>query len=150
MNYVLIIGAKSDLAIELAKKYAEHGYDLYLAARNSSDLKCFAKDLHIRTSRVIKILDFDILDYTSHEIFYDNLEIKPIGVIIVSGYLGVQNTAEINFKETLKIIDTNFTGAVSFLNIVVNDFEIRKKGFIIGVSSVAGDRGRKSNYYYGH
>lgn len=149
MQYVLIIGAKSDLAIELAKKYAAQGYHLYLAARNSSDLKDFAKDLQIRTTRNIIILEFDILNYNSHQIFYDNLEIKPIGVILVSGYLGSQKNAEINFMETAKIIDTNFTGAVSLLNIVVNYFELRKKGFIVGISSVAGDRGRKSNYFYG-
>jgi len=70
-------------------------------------------------------------------------------VIAVAGYLGDQEKAEINFTEAKKIIDTNYTGYVSILNIISNDFEKRENGFIIGISSVAGDRGRKSNYYYG-
>jgi short-subunit dehydrogenase len=149
MSYILIIGAKSDVALALARKYATHGYDLYLAARNSTDLREFTNDLEIRTSRVVSCLEFDILDYSSHKPFFDNLKIKPIGVILVSGYLGVQKYSETDFSEAEKTIDTNFTGAVSFLNIVANDFELRKSGFIIGVSSVAGDRGRQSNYLYG-
>jgi short-subunit dehydrogenase len=65
------------------------------------------------------------------------------------GYLGEQAVAEKDFNEARKIIDTNYTGCVSVLNVIANDFERRKKGFIIGISSTAGDRGRKSNYCYG-
>jgi short-subunit dehydrogenase len=77
------------------------------------------------------------------------LEPKPAGVVCAVGYLGDQKRAEQDFDEAKKLIDTNFTGCVSILNIVANDFEARKKGFIIGISSVAGDRGRLSNYMYG-
>jgi len=67
----------------------------------------------------------------------------------VFGYLGEQAVAQSDFSEAQKIIDTNYTGAVSILNIVADDFEQRKSGAIIGISSVAGDRGRQSNYIYG-
>jgi hypothetical protein len=67
----------------------------------------------------------------------------------VVGYLGSQYSAQSNFSETKKIIDTNYTGIVSFLNVVADNFEMRGSGFIVGVTSVAGDRGRKSNYIYG-
>jgi short-subunit dehydrogenase len=124
-------------------------YDIYLAARNSSRLNDFSKDITVRTNKIIKTIDLDILDYPSHQGFYDNLDEKPLGVICAVGYLGEQSTSQTSFDEAHQIIDTNFTGVVSLLNIITNDFEKRKSGFIVGISSVAGDRGRKSNYTYG-
>ena len=72
-----------------------------------------------------------------------------MGVISAVGYLGDQDKAQSDFSEAKKIIDTNYTGVVSLLNIIADDFEKRRNGFIVGISSVAGDRGRKSNYIYG-
>lgn len=149
MSYVLIIGAKSDIAKAVARKYAKEGYNLYLAARKSSELKELANDINIRTKKEVKCVELDILNYSSHHIFYDSLGEKPLGVILTVGYLGKQEKAQSDFEEAKQIIDTNFTGVVSLLNVIVNDFEMRKSGFIIGISSVAGDRGRKSNYIYG-
>lgn len=149
MSYILIIGAKSDIAKAVARKYAEQGYDLYLAARQASELESFSTDINIRTKRQIQLVELDILDYSSHEDFYNTLEHKPLGVITAVGYLGEQKKAQSNFNEAQKIIETNYTGVVSLLNIVADDLEKRKNGFIVGISSVAGDRGRKSNYLYG-
>jgi decaprenylphospho-beta-D-erythro-pentofuranosid-2-ulose 2-reductase len=61
----------------------------------------------------------------------------------------ISYTAQKNFKAAQEIINTNYVGAVSILNVVANDFENRKRGTIVGISSVAGDRGRQSNYVYG-
>jgi short-subunit dehydrogenase len=149
MSYILIIGAKSDIAKAVARKYAKEGYNLYLAARKSSELEEFSNDINIRTQKDVKCVELDILDYASHEAFYDALEVKPLGVISAVGYLGEQDKAQRDFKEAKKIIDTNYTGIVSLLNIIANDFEKRESGFIVGISSAAGDRGRKSNYIYG-
>ena len=149
MSYILIIGAKSDIAKATAREYAKHGYDLYLAARNSDKLEEFANDVIVRTQQIVKIVELDILDYKSHQVFYDQLEEKPLGVISAVGYLGDQDKAQIDFDEAQQIIDTNYTGIVSLFNIIANDFEKRRSGFIVGISSVAGDRGRKSNYIYG-
>ncbi|PKP59571.1 short-chain dehydrogenase [Candidatus Atribacteria bacterium HGW-Atribacteria-1] len=149
MGYILIIGAKSDIAKAVAKKYAENGYNLYLAARKSSELHNFANDIKIRNQKDVKCIDLDILNYASHQSFYNSLEEKPIGVISVVGYLGEQEKAQNDFEEAQKIMNTNYTGVVSILNIVANDFEKNKNGFIVGISSVAGDRGRKSNFIYG-
>lgn len=149
MSYVLIIGAKSDIAKATAREYAKHGYDIYLAARDSKELEEFAQDIITRTQRTVKILDLDILDYKSHQTFYDNLDEKPLGVISAIGYLGEQENAQSDFSEAQQIMDTNYTGVVSLFNIIANDFEHRRSGFIVGISSVAGDRGRKSNYIYG-
>jgi len=149
MSYVLIIGAKSDIAKATAREYAKNGYDLYLAARNISELKEFAQDIITRTQKEVKLVELDILDYKSHQAFYDNLEEKPLGVFSAVGYLGEQEKAQSDFSEAQKIIDTNYTGIVSLFNIIADNFEKRRSGFIVGISSVAGDRGRKSNYIYG-
>jgi short-subunit dehydrogenase len=149
MGYILIVGAKSDIAKAVARRYANEGFNLYLAARNSLSLNDFASDLRIRMGTMVECLDLDILDYGSHKAFYNALETKPIGLIAAVGYLGEQEKAENDFNEARQIIDTNFSGLVSFFNIVAMDFEKRKSGFICGISSVAGDRGRKSNFIYG-
>jgi short-subunit dehydrogenase len=149
MSYILIIGAKSDIAKATAREYAKNGYDLYLAARNSHDLEEFSKDITMRTQISVKLVELDILDYKSHHVFYDTLEEKPLGVISAIGYLGEQDKAQSDFEESQRIMDTNYTGIVSLFNIISDDFEKRKSGFIVGISSVAGDRGRKSNYIYG-
>jgi len=148
-KYILILGAKSDIAKAVAGKYAKEGFNLYLAARNPNSLEEFAGDLKIRMDCKVECLELDILDYKSHQLFYDRLKEKPVGVISAIGYLGEQDKAEKNFEEASRQIDTNFTGIVSFFNIVALDFEQRKSGFICGISSVAGDRGRKSNFIYG-
>lgn len=149
MSYVLILGAKSDVAKAIAKIYFKNGYNLYLASRNSSQLKNFASELSRNSKRKIKLFDLDILEYEKHKKIYDDFDEKPVGVICAIGYLGDQKKGETEFNYSSKIINTNYSGIVSFLNVVVNDFENRGHGFIVGISSVAGDRGRKKNYLYG-
>ena len=149
MSYILIIGAKSDIAKEVARKYANNGYNLYLAARDAKSLEGLANDIKIRSNVDVKLKEFDITDFDSHEQFYNSLDPKPLGVIVVAGYMVDQKTCENNWSKTLNTINVNFTGAVSILNIIANDMEQNKNGFIVGISSVAGDRGRKANYIYG-
>lgn len=149
MSFVLIIGSKSDIGRSVARAYASEGYDLYLASRDASDNQDLAKDIQVRFGRQAECIELDILDYETHRSCYETLDAKPIGVIAVAGYLGSQDSAQSDFSETKKIIDTNYTGIVSFLNVVANNYEDRGSGFIVGITSVAGDRGRKSNYIYG-
>lgn len=149
MSYVFIVGAKSDIAKELAREYAKNGYNLYLGARKVEELQEFQTDLELRSSIKVQLIELDITAYETHEDIYANLSEKPFGVIVVSGYMNDQHKVQESWDETLKTINVNFTGAVSLLNIVANDFEKERRGFIIGISSVAGDRGRKANYIYG-
>ncbi|MCD6116154.1 SDR family oxidoreductase [bacterium] len=149
MSYILIVGAKSDIAKAVARTYASNGYNLYLAARNVHELEPFSKDIKIRWQVNVKLIEFDVLKYGALSGFYEGLPEKPEGVISAVGYLGDQGKSQENFDEVRTIIGTNFTGIVGLFNIIANDFEKRQKGFIVGISSVAGDRGRKSNYTYG-
>ena len=149
MSFILIVGAKSDIAKELAREYSKNGYDIYLAGRKIKELEEFANDVKVRSGQEVELVELDITDFSYHKYFYDNLKEKPLGVISAVGYLGEQDSASKNFSETLQIINANYTGIVSLFNIIANDFENRKNGFIVGISSVAGDRGRASNYLYG-
>ncbi|MFT4926210.1 MAG: decaprenylphospho-beta-D-erythro-pentofuranosid-2-ulose 2-reductase [Phenylobacterium sp.] len=149
MSTVLVIGAKSDIAKATARVYAKQGYDLILAARDCQQLRSFATDITLRTGKKITLVELDVVDFASHEDFYHQLESKPDGVICAAGFLGEQSAAQTDFAHTQQIIQTNYTGVVSLFNLIANDFEQRRHGFIIGISSVAGERGRKSNFVYG-
>lgn len=146
---VLILGAASDMAVAIARKFASHGYTITLAARNLEKLQAIEADLRVRHRAPVSAVKFDALDFSSHETFYKTLPEKPDVVICVFGLLGDQYEAQKNWKACEEIISSNYLGAVSILNVVANDFENRRKGTIVGISSVAGDRGRQSNYFYG-
>ena len=150
MKSVLILGAKSDMAKATGEYYAKNGWNLNLAGRNViAELSSFSAKLKNDYDCKINLYDLDILDFQSHPNFFQSCQQKPDGVICFIGLLGDQQKSEIDFNETKTVIDSNFTGIVSLLNIFANYFEEKEKGFIVSVSSVAGDRGRKSNYIYG-
>ncbi len=146
---VLILGATSDMAVAIARQLAMERYSITLAARNTDRLAAMEGDLHVRYKVMVSAAQFDALDFGGHAAFYEALPEKPDIVICVFGMLGDQPSAERDWEQCHGVIAANFTGAVSILNIVANDFQSRKKGMIIGISSVAGERGRQSNYIYG-
>jgi decaprenylphospho-beta-D-erythro-pentofuranosid-2-ulose 2-reductase len=147
---LLILGANSDVAYAAAQQFAAAAKaNLILASRNMELLQKKARDLEIRHDVKARTMVFDVTEPGTHQAFYDALNPKPDGVIAAFGYLGDQGRAQRDFEEAHTIIQTNFTGAVSILEIVAADFQHRGRGFIIGISSVAGERGRESNYLYG-
>jgi len=107
MNYVLIVGAKSDIAKEVARVYTKNGYDLYLAARNVTELESFAEDLRVRGNQQVLLKELDITAFETHETFYNALEEKPLGVILVSGYMSEQHKAEKEWEKTFNTINVN-------------------------------------------
>lgn len=149
MSSVLLLGASSDMATAIARKFAQDKFDIILAGRNVQQLSEFKTDLEIRYNIKSAVVFFDATDFASHESFYKNLPFHPDITVCIFGYLGDQQKAAADWKETENIIQANFTGAVSILNIVAEDYKLRKSGIIAGISSVAGERGRQSNYIYG-
>lgn len=145
----MILGATSDMAVAIARQLASEGYSITLAARNRERLSAIEGDLRVRHKVMVSSVFFDALDFNSHLEFYHSLVEKPDIVICVFGFLGDQAEAQKNWRHCHEIIESNYTGAVSILNVIAEDFERRKKGMIIGISSVAGERGRQSNYIYG-
>ena len=145
---LLLLGAKSDIGIAIAHRFAKEGFDIQLAARNSSCLSDDLSDIRIRYGVNVSCHEFNILDYDSHEDFVLSLPTLPNVAVTAIGILGEQIEID-DFKKTKKIIRTNFEGNVSILCKIAKQFDKRGSGTIIGLSSVAGDRGRASNYIYG-
>ena len=149
MPTVLILGATSDMASAIAAKFAINKYDIQLAARNVSQLTAIQSDLQIRYQVSCSLHTFDALRFDTHASFFDQLPVKPDVTICVFGLLGENEAARKDWSQAASIIHTNFTGAVSILNVVSNYYQSVQKGVIAGISSVAGERGRQSNYIYG-
>lgn len=147
---VLVLGGNSDIGLAVARRFARHQKaQISLGARDIELASKKANDIAVRFQVDGDALYFDALDFTSHQDFYDALDPKPDVVILSFGYLGDQFSAQTDFEEISKIIQTNYLGAVSILECVAKNFEARGHGVVIGISSVAGLRGRKSNYFYG-
>lgn len=149
MSWLLVLGAKSDIARACAHEFAGHGFKIILAGRNQKELMDDAHDINLRFGVETLAVEFDAVKFDTHEKFYESLPEGVDSVICAVGYMPDQKESENNPKIARQVIDSNFTGLVSILNIVANDFEKKQSGFIAGISSVAGDRGRKSNYIYG-
>ena len=153
MPTVLILGATSGIARAVGAEFASHNYNLILAGRNPEELQVLATDLRLRYRVQAETLLFDILEFQKAEStlqsYLDRLGTELEGVILCIGYLGDQQIAQSDPEEARRILDSNYTGCVLALNVIANHFEKRKSGFICGISSVAGDRGRQSNYLYG-
>lgn len=149
MKWMLVLGAESDIAKAVVRRFAKEGVNFYLAHFNVKEIQDFAKDVAIRYGVEAVPLEFDAVKFSTHEKFYQKLSPKPDGVLCVFGYLGDNQKAIEDFKEAERIIDVNYKGAVSILNIVAQDFVSKKCGWIAAISSVAGDRGRQSNFVYG-
>ena len=147
--WLLILGANSDMAIATARVYAHKGYNLYLASRDTIGLELISDDITTRYQVEVVIFDFDAVDFDGHNAFYHSLIIKPQGFVLAFGVMHDQSESQSNFCFIKQMIDVNYCGAVSILEVIASDFERRGSGFIVGISSVAGDRGRMSNYLYG-
>jgi short-subunit dehydrogenase len=150
---IVILGATSAIAHAAAIELGARGYDLILASRDIEENQAIASDIEVRTGANAAAFPFEAEDMQSHPAFFarcrdhfgDGLE----GVILCFGCLYDQQAAQQDFNIAHRTIDVNYTGAVSILELFAAHFEHRKKGFICAVSSVAGDRGRQSNYLYG-
>ena len=146
---VLIIGATSDVARATAHLFAKKGYELVLMARNEDKVAAISNDITIRYGVSCTPVVMDILSFEGHKPLIDSMENLPFLTICFVGYLGDQEIAEKGIDMTRAIIDANYTGPVSLLNAIASRYEKQTSGYIIGISSVAGDRGRMSNYTYG-
>jgi decaprenylphospho-beta-D-erythro-pentofuranosid-2-ulose 2-reductase len=146
---VLIIGAASDMAAAIAQKFAAAGYDIQLAARRTERLQPLQSDLQIRHRIICTMHELDIIQFDKHQSFWNSLQVKPDITISVVGYMNDNDKVIASGEETIKTIATNYTGPVSLLNIIAADYASRQQGVIVGISSVAGMRGRQSNYIYG-
>ena len=145
---VLILGANSDVAKECAKLYLQKNFRVMMASRNLKSMEDFIKENHLDSNK-INLLYFDAVDFASHQKFYTELPFKPNVVLYSAGFLVQNEDAFQDFDKTLQMMHTNYSGAVSILNIIAMDKTNKNLERIVGLSSLSGVRGRKSNFVYG-
>ena len=144
MPTMLVLGATSGIAQATARLFADSGWTLQLAGRDSQRLREVAD-----ACGGAPVFPFDALDPASRSALWGLLPSCPDAVLCAVGLLGDQDCACRSPKEALRVMECNFTGLVPVLLQAAEAFEARGAGLIIGLSSVAGDRGRASNYAYG-
>ncbi|GAA5100304.1 decaprenylphospho-beta-D-erythro-pentofuranosid-2 -ulose 2-reductase [Chryseobacterium ginsengisoli] len=144
---VLILGANSDVAKQSIKQYIQKGFSVIAASRNTKSLEEFVHENNFNSK--VTILSFDSVDFDSHQKFYDQLPVKPHIVVYAAGFLVDNEKALRDFKGTQQMMMVNYMGAVSILNIIATDESNKNLERIIGLSSLSGVRGRKSNFVYG-
>lgn len=152
MKKILIIGATSAIAEATARLWAREGHKLYLMARNEGRLNAMVGDLTIRGAESTHAGLLDVNDFERHEAAINEAikELVKIDIVLIAhGTLGDQKSCENDFKLTLKEFNTNAISVISLLTHLANRLEEQKYGTIAVISSVAGDRGRQSNYIYG-
>lgn len=152
-DWVLVLGATSSMAHAVGGALAERGYRLLLAARDEEELWRCAADLRIRHGGEVETVAFDALDLDDHPGFLATVEDRTAGrlggVVSAVGMLGDHDRAASDARHAVEVLRTNFVGVASALTELASLLVKRRGGFIIGITSVAGDRGRQSNFVYG-
>lgn len=152
MKKILIVGATSAIARETARCFAAEGASLFLVGRDAAKLEATANDLKARGAARADVFEMDANDFDTHGLVLHEAE-EILGgldvVFIAHGTLPDQKACEESFERTQVELNTNFLSVVSLVTRAANDFEKKKEGTIAVITSVAGDRGRPSNYVYG-
>jgi decaprenylphospho-beta-D-erythro-pentofuranosid-2-ulose 2-reductase len=149
---ILIIGATSAIAQAVAQRYASEGGRIFLVARDAARLDVLADDLKVRGALQVDTLAADMLEHDRHpEVIAAALDALPDldAVLIAHGVLPDQEACQASAQQSMEMIDVNFLSSVSLLTPLANIFAERGRGTLAVISSVAGDRGRQSNYVYG-
>ena len=152
MRKILIIGATSAIAEACARLFAARGDALFLVARDAAHLQTIADDLGVRGAVRAAHATLDVTDFSAHQAIIDQAERELGGidiVLIAHGTLSDQSQCENAVYALRREFDINALSTMSLLTTLANTFEARKRGTLAVISSVAGDRGRQSNYVYG-
>lgn len=145
---VLILGANSDVAKEMLKIYVQRGDKVIAASRSLDQLRDFVAVNGLPIDRV-DIRYFDAAAFETHADFWKALPTKPEIVVYAAGFLKQNEEALVDWEGTFQMMKVHYAGAVSILNIIVSDTSHTGLEQIIGLSSLSGVRGRKSNFIYG-
>ncbi|RMF94383.1 MAG: SDR family oxidoreductase [Nitrospinota bacterium] len=152
MQRILIAGATSMIAQETARLFAADGDRFFLVGRHAEKLEAVAEDLRVRGAAQVDTFCLDLTRLDRHEELWQQA-LSTLGqvdiLLIAHGTLPDQQRCQQSVPETLQALNTNFLSVVSLLTLAANYFEARRAGCIAVISSVAGERGRQSNYVYG-
>ena len=146
---ILILGAGSDIGLSISQRYSSSGYDIQLAGRDISKYKHIKKYRNLSLESHVSYYEFDVLNLNYHKNFIKKLNQLPDIVFCCVGIMKDQNQIKNNSELISLILRSNYEGPIHILSIFSSLFEKRGHGTIVGISSIAGDRGRAKNYFYG-
>jgi decaprenylphospho-beta-D-erythro-pentofuranosid-2-ulose 2-reductase len=149
---VVVFGAASDIAGETVRLLASNGArDVVLASRKPERLEPLAAVLRGRWGASVRMIEFDADAFDTHDtVVADAFRDRDVDLVLVAfGVLGDQSVAERDGQAAIAVVRTNFVGAVSVLVPVAERMRAQGHGTIAVLSSVAGERGRASNFVYG-
>lgn len=149
---VAIFGATSRIARAVALRWAEDGHAVWIGARDVAEAERIAADVRVKTGVNAVAGAFDAIDMDAHPALVADIEaaIGPLDCAVLAfGDMGELDEDHTDFAAARRVIDVNFTGAASLCEAIATGMAERGAGTLIGVGSVAGDRGRQSNYVYG-
>jgi len=152
MRKVVILGATSGIALELERLLARQGLELLLVARSAERLEALRSDLLARGAKQVLTCAADLSSIPQHAAIYDFARRRFAGydtVLLAYGSMQDQKNSEASVDVLLDELNTNFVSAAAILTLFASEFEQRRTGCIAAITSVAGDRGRRSNYAYG-
>lgn len=157
---MLVLGATSEIALATIHLLAKEGWHFHITSRDVEKVAALAQDLHAMYGCRVDYSRFDTdMSLQEQEAFWDNVvqasashiteQCNLDAVLCAIGYLGRPRQAEHDLNEGQKIMRANYGGLIPVLSLAANYFEQRQHGSLMVISSVAGDRGRASNYAYG-
>lgn len=152
MRKILIVGANSAIATEVARLCARRGDALALVGRDAERLGKLAGDLRVRGAAAVHVLPLDANDLERHDAVLDAAQAQLGGLddaLIAHGTLGDQKACEASVALTLQEMNTNALSVIALATQLGNRFEAQGRGTLAVIGSVAGDRGKQSNYVYG-
>lgn len=152
MKRVLIIGATSAIASACARAWAEQGCEFFLVARSVEKLEQVKADLTARGAKAVAFYCMDATDFAAHGPMLESCiaAMRQIDVALIAhGTLPDQKKCEQDVVVALDELTNNGVSMISLLTVLANQFEVQRCGTLAVISSVAGDRGRPSNYLYG-
>ncbi|MCA0997306.1 SDR family oxidoreductase [Alloyangia pacifica] len=147
---VVVLGARSEIGLAIARAFAAQGHPISLAARRAPELEPERADIALRHNVDVELLEFDVLETEALGPFVQDAPGLPSVVVSVIGAMGDQRDSETDVAAAAQVFRTNFEGPAQVLGLYAERMISEGAGgTLVGVSSVAGDRGRGSNYVYG-
>ena len=148
-NTALVIGATSDIGRAIARRLAKDGYSMQLAARDPAQLEREKQDLRVHTNATVTSYLTDVLQADNGLSLLHELDPLPDIAVCAIGLLGDHNESIRDPAATAQVMQVNYIGPALLMGALAERFEARRSGVLVGISSVAGDRGRATNYVYG-
>ena len=149
LKTALVIGATSDIGRAIARRLAMDGYAIQLAARDPVQLEREAQDIRVSAGAAVTLYQVDVLREDGSLPFIKELDPLPDVAVCAVGLLGERGGSKRNTGVTERVMRTNYSGPALLLEVLADRFEERGSGVLVGISSVAGERGRATNYAYG-